>query len=158
MSTLREQILARVTMVLTALGAAATPTFNVARSRTIAIQAREAPYVLIRPASSAPQRLGDHALRHQFAFDVKVHVHHIQVDPGTDAVADDTPWDAQADSIDLAVHAALRTDPTLSTLAAITRTAEVFEDSDANGTLGVLTVTYQATFLTRAEALDQPPR
>lgn len=158
MSTLREQVLNRVDQVLKAVGQSSTPRFLVARSRTIAVSAGEAPYILIRPASNAVQRMGDQALRHGFSFELKIHIHHNQEDTGQDLIADDLPWDQQADPIDQLAHATLRADAALAALCALTRTAENFEDTDANGALGVLSATYLVNFITRADALDQPPR
>ncbi len=138
MSTIREQIVAKVAAVLTAANIGA----SVYRSRTEAFDRGSLPAVVIKPGAEPVTPISEHVTRR--VLDIKIEVH----------VRGDVP-DQLADPIILALHAALMADPTLGGLAAkLLESGQAEPDFiDADQTAAQFLLTYQAIYLTHSNSL-----
>lgn len=139
MSSLREQIVARVVQVLQAAATGA----NVYRSRETGITRASAPATVVMPSGTEISKYASEVSKHVFEFSLE---HFVRGDP----------WDQLADPIDIASHAAVMGDATLATLLAdLQRVSEEFDAQEADRTAGTLTVRYRGIFLTSRRAIDK---
>lgn len=142
MPSLREQILARCATVL----AGATPAgANVFRAREVSIIRAVTPAICVLYA-------GDQGVERNGGVDV----HHITIQVAIFVRGD--PWDSLADAVDVPAHAALMADPGLQALGCqLLREGDEPEAQEADRTAGTLTVSYRATFRTRAADISAAP-
>jgi hypothetical protein len=140
MASIREQILARIKVALTA---AAPGGANVSRSREVAITRALSPSVVIMAHGNAVSAKSTEL--DQNAFDVELEIF-VRGDP----------WDLLVDPIDQAAHTALMTDaPLLALVSCIRRSSEAFASQEADLTAGVLSVRYRIDYLTRATDISR---
>ncbi len=142
-TSLREQILARVALVL----AGATPAgANVFRAREVSITRDVSPAICVLYRGT-PEAMpaGAGSLQHRMTLDLAIFVR-------------GDPWDSLADTVDTAAHAALLADPGLQALGAqLVRRGDDADAQEADRTAGTLTVHYAVTFFTRAGDITQRP-
>lgn len=142
-ASLREQILARMALVLTG----ATPAgANVFRAREVSITRDVSPAisVLYRGTPEA-EPAGAGSTKHRMTVDLAIFVR-------------GDPWDSLADAVDTAAHAVLMADPVLQSLGAqLVRHGDDADAQEADRTAGALIVHYAATFFTRAGDITQRP-
>lgn len=131
MSSIREQILARIVTVLGALPNA-VPVF---RSRETAFARAQLPAVVVVPVDEETQPLSELWEVSQFNFHVEV------------LVRGDV-WDSLADPIIVAAHTLMLGDAQLAALCSkIRRSGAKWEGHEADQTAGVLTQVYHVQYL-----------
>lgn len=139
MSSLREQVLARVVQVLQN----ASTGSSVFRDREVSITRATSPATVVIPKGNEVSKMATDVHRNLFEFALE---HFVRGDP----------WSQLADPVDVASHAALMGDATLAGLVAdLQRVSEEFEAQEADRTAGTLTVRYRGTFLTSRRAIDK---
>lgn len=131
MSSIREQILARMLVVLTGTLPNAIPVY---RSRVDAFARSEEPSVVVRPDVEDTKALSE--LLDASDFDVFVEV-----------IVRGDVWDSLADPIIIAAHGLLLKDAALATLCSkLRRTAAKWEAHEADLTAGILSQTYKMKY------------
>lgn len=139
MPTVREQILARLVVLLSG----ATPAgSNVYRSRENAITRGLTPAIVVMPGEASASAQSQAMDRHEFTADLEVFVR-------------GDPWDALADPVADAAHRLIRGDATLRALCGDVRfVSSSWEGQEADRTAGVLTQRYRFTYLAAADNLS----
>lgn len=138
MSSVREQILARMATVLTGTLPNAIPVY---RSRADAFARNEVPAVVVKPVDDDAQPFTD--TQENVHFNISVEV-----------IVRGDVWDTLADPIIVAAHTLLLNDTALATLCAkLRRTAAKWEDHEADQTAGVLTQGYSLQYLNQTNQL-----
>lgn len=142
MTTLREQITARVVTVLTG----ATPAgANVFRSRETSITRDLTPAITVMPEGEVDSRMGAQTDRHEFTLGLEIFVR-------------GDPWDAIADPTAEAAHRVMTTDPQIKALAVdVRKVGTEYQSQEADRTAGVLSARYVITYLSRADDLAAQP-
>lgn len=142
MTTLREQITARVAAALTG----ATPAgANVFRSRESSITKGMTPAIVVMPDSEQDVRMGSYTDRHQLTLSIEVFTR-------------GDPWDSQADATAEAMHKVLVADPTIAAFAVDVRKISTdYESQEADRTAGTLSARYVITYLSKAADLAAQP-
>jgi hypothetical protein len=131
MSSVREQIVARMATVLTGTLPGAIPVY---RSRVDAFARAEVPAVVVRPDDETTQALSE--LLDASDFEVFVEV-----------IVRGDVWDSLADPIIVAAHGLLLNDAALVTLCSkLRRTAAKWEAHEADLTAGILSQTYKLKY------------
>lgn len=133
MSSIREQIVARMAAALAALVVNAV-TVPVVRSREQAFARGELPAVVVKPADEETQAIAETLEVSRFNVHVEV-------------IVRGDPWDSLADPIVVAAHALLLGDAPLAALCSkLRRTTAKWEAHEADQTAGVLTQTYHLIY------------
>jgi hypothetical protein len=132
MSSIREQIVARMATVLTGTLPNAIPVY---RSRADAFARNEVPAVVVKPSEDDAQPFTD--LQEVVHFNVSLEV-----------IVRGDVWDSLADPIIVAAHALLLNDTALAALCSkLRRSAAKWEDHEADQTAGVLVQGYSLQYL-----------
>lgn len=138
MSSIREQIMARMAGVLTGVLPNALPVY---RSREVAFSRGELPAVVILPSDEETQPLSE-----------LLEVSHLNVH--VEIIVRGDAWDSLADPIIVAVHGLLLGDTQLAALCSrLRRTTAKWEAHEADQTAGVLTQTYRLQYRTQTNQL-----
>jgi hypothetical protein len=140
MATLREQILARLQVLMQGVAGVVT----VERSRRVAVDRDQTPAILIRPDVDEVERYGQATDHHGFVAVVTVETR-------------GDPWDAVADPIVQAVHVAVMRDAQLLALADVRLASREPEDTEADATAGQDALRYRFTYLARSDDLSARP-
>ena len=142
MTTLREQITARVTSVLVG----ATPAgANVYRSRETSITRNLTPAIVVMPDSEQDERMGGFADKHQYTLAIEVFTR-------------GDPWDTAADATAEALHKVMVADPQIRAFALdVRKISTEYESQEADRTAGTLTARYVITYITRSDDLAAQP-
>lgn len=142
MASKEEQVIARVTAVLTS---AATGALAVYRDRNDALTREETPVLLIEPVDEDSRSLGT-------GPDVDEDLLRFQV---CVCVRSDN-WQTVADAVRVAAHAALVADATLLALLGngLRRDRAEWRSADADVPFGYCNQIYQCKYLTRNQGLD----
>jgi hypothetical protein len=136
--SIRNEILARMTIALTGTLPDATPVY---RSREVAFARGDVPAVVVMPSDEDTQALSD-----------LMEVSHLNV--RIEIIVRGDVWDSLADPIIVAAHGILLADAPLAALCAkLRRTSAKWEGHDADQTAGVLTQTYRLQYLTQTNQL-----
>lgn len=134
-SSIREQILARLNVALTAASPGGAQVF---RSREVSITRAISPALVIMPQDNPINRQATMADKNQLEVALEIFVR-------------GDPWDSLADAVDVPMHAIVMNDAQLLALvASVRRIGESFNGQEADRTAGTLTVRYLFTFLTNA--------
>ena len=142
MTTLREQITARVTAVLTN----ATPAgANVFRSRENSITRAMVPAITVMPDNEQDTRAGSFTDKHELTLAIEIFTR-------------GDPWDQQADATAEAAHKVLVSDPTIAALAVDVRKLSTdYESQEADRTAGTLSARYLITYFSKSSDLSAQP-
>lgn len=142
MTSLREQILARIAAALTGTTPAGG---NVFRSRETSIARGVSPAIVVMPDSEQDQRVGQATDRHELTIKVAIFVR-------------GDPWDQLADAIATPAHQVLMADAPLAALVVdVRKNSTDFQAEEADRTAGTLSMYYQITYLTRAADISAAP-
>jgi len=135
MSSVREQILARMAAVL---AAAAPGSATVFRARETSITRAQTPAITVLFAGEADQPMSHDVDRHALRVNVAIFVR-------------GDPWDQLADAVATPMHAALMSDAQLlGMVQRIRKTSSEPEAEEADRTAGTLSCIYELTYLTKA--------
>jgi hypothetical protein len=138
MSSVREQIVARMAAALSGVLPNAVPVY---RSRVDAFDRGSLPAVVVRPGDEETQPLMDQMEVSRFNV-------HIEVIVRGDV------WDSLADPIIVAAHVLLLGDAPLAALCSkLRRTSAKWDAHEADQTAGVLTQTYHLQYRTQSNQL-----
>jgi hypothetical protein len=139
MTTRRSAILARVLALLVAGNTMAAD--RVFRARSTAMTRDESPALAIYLGPESVSRMGQESDRHELLVRVNAYVR-------------GDPWDDLAEQLIEQVQPLVTTDEPLRELATDVRLIAVEPDSeDADTTAGVMQMTFQVTYITRAWSL-----
>ena len=142
MSSLREQILARIA---TALAAATPGGAQVFRSREVAITKGISPVIVVLMGGETDSRMSASTDKHQLRAVLAIFVR-------------GDPWDQLADAVATPMHQAVMNDAGLQALVLdVRKVSSEPESEEADRTAGTLSVTYEITYLTRAGDIAAAP-
>lgn len=142
MTTLREQITARVATVL---GNATPAGANVFRSREASITRGMTPAIVVMPDNERDTRMGGGTDRHELTLALEIFTR-------------GDPWDTLADATAEAAHKVMTTDATIAALALDVRKVSTdYESQEADRTAGTLSARYLITYLSRSSDLAAQP-
>jgi len=142
MTTLREQITARMVVALTGTTTAGA---NVYRSRESSISRGLTPCIVCMPDGEQSQRIGALTDRHEYVVNVAIFTR-------------GDPWDQIADAIAEAAHRVLMADQPLQALATdIRKISTDYESEEADRTAGTLSARYRITYLSKASDIAAAP-
>jgi hypothetical protein len=140
MSSIREQIIARMVVVLAALNVASVA-IPIYRSREDAFARNELPAVVLRPSDEETQALSE-------VLEMSTLNIHLEI------IVRGSPWDALADPIVSAAHQLLMDDAVLVALfLKMRRSGAKWEAQEADQTAGVLMQTYRITYVSQTNQL-----
>jgi hypothetical protein len=141
-SSIREQILARMAVALTGTTSAGA---NVFRSREVSITRAVTPAIVIMPEAEQDNILGTEVDEHRFDLNIEIFTR-------------GDPWDNLADPVAVQAHQILMTDAPLAALIArIRKQQSTWLGEEADRTAGVLSMRYQIHYLTKASDIGAAP-
>lgn len=142
MSSVREQILARIAAAL--LGA--TPAgASVFRAREVSITRDVTPAITVLFGGESDKRMSQDADQHLMRVTVAIFVR-------------GDPWDKLADAVATPMHGVIMNDSALRALVLdVRKTSSEPEAQEADRTAGTLIVTYEINYLTRATDIAAQP-
>lgn len=141
MTTLREQITARITAALTGATAAGA---HVYRSREASISRDLTPAIVVMPDSERDSSFGM-ADRHEYIVNIAIFTR-------------GDPWDFVADQVAELAHRVLMSDAQLQSLSTdIRKVSTDYESEEADRTAGTLSARYRIIYLTKASDIAAAP-
>jgi len=141
MSSLREQILARIAAALTAAGVATA----VFRSRETSITRAQTPAITVLLAGETDTRMSAGVDKHLLRVNLAIFVR-------------GDPWDNLADAVATPMHQVVMSDAQLWALSLdVRKVATEVEAEEADRTAGTLSCIYEITYLTRAGDISAAP-
>lgn len=141
MSSLREQILARIAAALTGAGVAA----SVFRARETSITRAQTPAITVLLSGETDTRMSAGVDKHVLRANLAIFVR-------------GDPWDSAADAVALPMHQVLMADAQLAAMALdLRKVATEVEAEEADRTAGTMSCMYEITYLTRAGDIAAAP-
>jgi hypothetical protein len=137
--SIREQILARILVVLVGNTAAGG---NVFRSRETSITRDITPAIVVMPEAEDDDVFSANADTHELMINVEIFTR-------------GDPWDLIADPVATVMHKLLMSDAPLAALVTrIRKTSSKWDGEEADKTAGVLSMKYRITYLTSASDIS----